>query len=224
MARKSYANITEEKYIEAINWLENKGTKKGACQILGVTSNPVMERLINEYIEGKARDKRLRAEKRKIAVSDSEVVEWVTSYLNGASFLELSDTYYRSVDVIRERIEKAGALLRQQEKIDVLNPPLLPDQCVADSFEVGQYVWSAKYGCLAQVMHLFGEDVYRIQVIGNGRQESAYQNTWELGSLKHLEKIGVKLTAFQDYMSGDEVKVTLNKTMHEANKRNKERG
>lgn len=222
MARKkTYNDITEDKYLEAINWLENGGTKKGACQILGVSSNPTMERLINEYIEGKERDKRLRAEKRKTAISDNEVVEWVTSYLNGASLVDLSNTYYRSADVIKDRLDKAGALLRNQEKIDPLAPPMLPEACVADTFEVGQYVWSAKYGCLAQVMRCVKEDVYRIQVIGNGRQESAYQPSWELGCLKHLEKIGVKLTAFADYMEGDEVKITLNQTMREANKRTK---
>jgi len=222
MARKTYGNIAEDKYLEAIDWIAEGGTKKGACDILGVKSNPVMERLINEYIEGKARDKRLRAEKRKIAITDSEVVDWITSYLNGCTLGDLSNTYYRSIDVIKERIERHGALLRQQEKIDLLNPPLLPDLCVAESFKVGQYVWSAKYACIAQVMRVVSPDAYRIQVLGNGRQESSYQPSWELGDLTHLEKLGVKLEAFEDYMRLEEVQATVAQTMRDANKRAKE--
>ena len=39
----------DEKYKEAIQWLEDGKTKKGACEILGVASNSTMERLIEEW-------------------------------------------------------------------------------------------------------------------------------------------------------------------------------
>jgi len=218
--RKTYNDITEEQYLKAIEWLEEGKTKKGACQILKVSSNPVMERLISEYLDRKEVDKTQRAKKRKTAVTKDEVVMWISSYLNGYGIQELSDTYYRSTEVIKGHLEKNGAMLRFNGKIDPLAPPLMPDQCMADSFEVGQYVWAAKYGCIAQVVGQY-KNAYRVYILGNGLQEQSYQSPAELGNLKHLEDLGVKLSAFEDYMGKDEVNHLLNKTMAEANKRHK---
>lgn len=217
MARAKAHNISEEKYLEAINWLENSGTKKGACEILGVGSNPTMERLIEEYYETKKRDKEHRARKRKLPVSKDELVLFIMDYINGFSLQDLSERHYRSADTIKTHLIKNGAFLRQQAKIDPLDPPMLPDACVATSFEKGQYVWAAKYGCIAQVKGTF-KNAYRIQVLGNGMQESSYQAAAELGNLKHLEDLGVKLEAFEDYMSGDEVNAALAATIRAANK------
>lgn len=218
-ARKTYNEITDEQYAKAISWLEEGGTKKGACDLLKVSNNKTMERLIQEHVDGKANSKRIRAEKRSKAVEDGELVEIIMDYLNGYSLVELSDRHFRSVDIIKHHLYKNGAMLRFNGKIDPANPPVLPDQCFADEFEEGQYVWSSKYGCIAQVKCKY-KNAYRIQVMGNGRQEQAYQPHYELGNLAHLEAIGVKLEALEDYMGLEEVKATVAKTMREANKRN----
>jgi len=217
-AKKDYSYITDEMYQAASDWLQAGGTKKGACDILKLTNNKTMERLIQEHYEGKANAKRLRAEKRSQAVTPSELVEIIMDYLNGYSLVELSDRYFRSADLIKHHLVKNGAFLRVQGKIDHMNPPRLPDECIAETFEPGQYVWSAKYGCIAQIKAPF-KNAYRIQVMGNGRQEQAYQAPWELGSLAHLEALGVKLSALEDYMPALEVNHLLSKTMREANKR-----
>ncbi len=219
--RKSYNDITEEQYIKAISWLEEGGTKKGACDILKVSSNKIMERLLQEHVEGKATAKKLRASKRSQPVLNSELVDIIMDYLNGYSLVELSERYYRSTDIIKHHLYKNGAMLRAIGKIDPSNPPAMPDQCFSETFETGQYVWSSKYGCIAQVKGEF-KNAYRIQVMGNGRQEQAYQPSYELGCLKHLEAIGVKLSALEDYMKGDETLHLLAKTMREANKRAKD--
>jgi hypothetical protein len=218
--RKTYSDISDEQYLKAIAWLEDGGTKKGACDILKVSNNKTMERLIEEHVAGKANAKRIRAEKRSQAVTNNELVEMVMDYLNGYSLAELSDRYFRSTDMIKHHLYKNGAMLRSSGKIDPTNPPPMPDQCFTESFEDGEYVWSAKYGCIAQIKCKY-KNAYRIQVMGRGRQEQAYQPPYELGSLKHLEAFGVKLSALEDYMSGEEVMVTLAKTMREANKRAK---
>lgn len=217
-AKKDYSHITDEMFIKANEWLQAGGTKKGACDILKVSNNKTMERLIEDHYEGKANAKRLRAKKRATAVADHELVLIIMDYLNGYSLTELSDRHFRSVDLIKHHLEKNGAMLRFHGKIDPTNPPVLPDQCFAETFEDGEYVWSSKYGCIAQVKCKY-KNAYRIQIMGNGRQEQAYQPNYELGSLKHLEAIGVKLEALEDYMVGDDVKVTLATTMREANKR-----
>jgi hypothetical protein len=218
MAKKNdYSGITDEQYQKASDWLSDGGTKKGACDILRVSNNKTMERLIQEHYDGKANAKRIRAEKRSKAVTDSELVEMVMDYLNGYSLTELSDRYFRSVDIIKHHLYKNGAMLRFHGKINPENPPVMPDQCFAESFEEGQYVWSAKYGCIAQVKAKY-KNAYRIQVMGNGRQEQAYQDPAQLGNLEHLEAFGVKLEALEDYMQLVEVQATVAQTMRNANK------
>lgn len=220
MTRRKNHNISEEKYLKAINWLEEGGTKKGACEILGVSNNKTMERLIEEFHETKARDRELRARKRKQAVTDSEVVEFITEYLNGFSLSELSDRYFRSVDVIKYHLEKHGALLRHNGVIDPLNPPLLPEICMVDSLEVGEFVWSARYGCIAKVDKHLKDDVYRIIALGDGTREYAYQSVAELGSLRHLVALGVKPTALVGFdMTNDDITMAINKAVISANKR-----
>lgn len=221
MARKDYSNITQEQYESAMLWLEEGGTKKGACDILGVSNNKTMERLIQNKADSLATSKRIRAEKRGTPVLKDELVLIIMDYLNGYSLSDLSNIYFRSTDLIKHQLNKNGAMLRSVGSIDPLNPPILPDECYADEFKTDQYVWSAKYGCIAQVKAKY-KNAYRIQVMGNGRQEQAYQPAYELGSLMHLEKLGVKLSALEDYMRLDEVQATVANTMREANKRFKD--
>lgn len=221
MARVKHVDVPKETYMQAIALLEQGGTKKAACEVLGIAYNTTrLSNLIEEFLSRQERDKKFRSQKRKEAVSKDEVANWVTSYLNGATLSELSNTYYRSQTVIKHHLEKHGALLRQA-KVDRLNPPVLPEQCISDSFEVGQYVWSTAYNCIALVKAKVGDYVYRIHVLGNGLQEFSNQPAWELGNLSHLEALGVNLKSFEDYMQADEVKLAIYETMQKANKREK---
>lgn len=218
MARKTY-DIPEEKYIEAINHLESGGTKKRGCEILGVSNNKTMERLIEEYLESKAMDKKMRAKMRKTAITKTEVITWITDYLQGATFAELSDRYYRSAEVIKSRIDRAGALLRHNGKINPIYPPMLPEACVAESFEDGEIVWSAKYGCAVQVRSKY-KNAYAIRVATPSVQENCYQAAYELGSLRHLAELGVDLTSLIRYYEKSAM-AKVNKAVHEMNKRDK---
>lgn len=219
MARRKSYEITDEQYANAIEWLENGGTKRGACDILGVSNNKTMESLIDEHLERKVRDRELRAKKRKTAVDKAELVGIITDYLAGASLSELSSIYYRSTNVLQHHLEKNGALLRVNETIDVLNPPALPEQCVVSEHSVGDFVWSSKYGCIAQVKALF-QDAYRIRVWGEGVCEYSYQPAEELGSLQHLLALGVNLQRIiPTVMDNDEITLSINEALRAANKR-----
>lgn len=217
MARAKRVDATKEDFLAVKSHLENGGTKKDACQMLGIAYNTArLDKLIEQFDKEQDVDKRLRAKKRKEAVTDQEVVHWITSYLNGAGFDELSKTYYRSASVIKHHLEKHGALLRAS-KVNRLNPPDLPEQCISDSFKPGQYVWSSAYNTIALVKAQF-KNAYRIQVLGNGVQEMAYQAPYELGDLSHLENLGVDLSSFEDYTKSEDVKIQLYETMTKANK------
>ena len=219
MAVSRNYDISDEKYVEAINNLEEGGTKKKSCEILGVSNNKTMERLINEFQERKELDRKMRSKKRKEPVTLSEVVNWITDYLQGSTFAELSTRYYRSASVIKSRVEGAGAMLRITGKIDTLNPPMLPEECVSETFEVGEIVWSAKYGCAAEVMGKY-KDAFRIRIANTSRQEQAYQAAYELGSLRHLKEMGVDLSILVRYYEKD-CMATINKTIREMNRKEK---
>jgi hypothetical protein len=221
--RNNYGDITEEQYLKAIAWLEAGGTKKGACDILKVSNNKTMERLLDEYQEDKVRDKELRARKRSQPVTTSELVEIIKDYLNGYSLEALSASYYRSVDMIKHQLYNHGAMLRVNAKVNPLNPPPMPDQCFEyDTFTEGQYVWSAKHGCIAQIKSKY-KNAWRVEVMSEGRQEQAYVAEQELGSLSHLELLGVDLSSMTDYMGSVDVHSAIARTMREANKNARKR-
>lgn len=222
MARTKTYDISDEQYAEAIANLENGGTKKKSCEILGVGNNKTMERLIEEHIARKENDKIMRRKMRRKPIMQSDVVNWITDYLQGDTFGELSERYYRSASVIKDRIESAGALLRVTEKINPLDPPLLPDQCIADSFEVGEIVWSAKYGCAVEVTGEY-KGAYRIRVATPATQEYSYQASYELGSLKHLRDMGVNIDVLVKYYTKDCMQ-QINRTIIEMNKKAKKSG
>lgn len=224
--RKTYEGITEDQYLKAIIWLEEGGTKKGACDILRVGNNKTMSRLIEEYLDRIERDKIQRAKKRKMPVTDAERASIIEDYLMGSGMSLLSDIYYRSPSRIHDIISLAGALLRTKDIVDPLNPPAMPDECMSDTFDKGQFVWSAKYGCLAEIQRMY-KGAYAILVFEDGVQMKSYQPPEELGCLKHLEAIGVNLSKLalneNRYLKGDPktkpVMRIVSKAVHESNKR-----
>lgn len=214
--------ISEDQYKEALRILEDKGTKKAACEALGIAYNTKrLDKLLEEYQRSAEAHRRIRAEKRKQAMTNAELSEIIEDYLKGASFEELATWHHRSVASIQYYLKKAGALLRTKGKNDPLNPDLMPDECIRlEPFEVGQLVWSAKYNSIAEIRGIY-KDAYRISVANSRVQEQAYQPDYLLGDLTHLEKIGVNLKSIDSYMRADEVRQTLYKTMSTANARKK---
>lgn len=219
MARTKSIEASADDFKAVIAYLDTEGsTKKKACEMLGIAYNTKrLDTLIEGFLQKQEAHREFRAKKRKEPVTPVEVAMWITSYLNGSSFTDLSREYFRSVAVIKHHLEKHGALLRQA-KADRLNPALLPEQCVADEFKEGQYVWSAAYNCVAMVVKKY-KNAYRIQVLSNGIQEFSYQPAYELGDMSHFEALGVNLSKFEDYIKGEEVRRLLYETMTKANAR-----
>lgn len=130
MAKRQRADITDDQFKEAIAWLDNGGTKKGACDILGVSNNKTMESRIEEWKNEQEIAKRMRREKRRTAITDQELANMIEDYFDGETFDDMSRRFYRSVAVIKHRLYLAGALIRTRETVSPLNPPLLPEEAV----------------------------------------------------------------------------------------------
>lgn len=215
------SDITQEQYEEAIKLLDEGGTKKAACEILGIRYNTTrLTKLLDTYSEDLARDKRLRAKKRKEPVSKQELVNLIEDYLSGMSLDELSRISYRSTALIKHHLEKSGAMLRHTS-YDELNPPMLPEKCISEYFEDGEYVWSAKYNSVARVVCKF-KNAYRIKVVNEHMNQYSYQAAEELGSLRHLMELGVNVKGLvKGAMNSDEITITINEAVRAANKRKK---
>lgn len=197
--------------------MEEGGTKKAACEALGIRYNTKrLETLIDAYSQRKQAAKKLRARKRKEALAGAELAQMISMYLQGYSLKEVADSYYRSTGNIKYYLEKHSANLRANVT-DQLNPQLLPDACMCDSHEINDYVWSAKYNCVAQVIGEY-KGAYRIQVLSDGIQQQAYQECADLGSIKHLEALGIDFSKFESYMSGEDMKIILSETLRKARK------
>jgi hypothetical protein len=216
----SKVEISNETFDRVIAYLQKpSSTKKAACEMLGIRYNTKrLDTLIKEYQDGIERDKRIRAKKRKEPVTQTELVSIITDYLSGDSVQELSENYFRSTAVINYHLEKHGAKLRSNSKIDELCPPMLPDECVAESFEIGEFVWSAKYGSVARICAEF-KNAYRIKVVNESMNQYAYQAYYELGSLKHLQDLGINVKGLiKGALSDDEIIMKLNEGVKNANK------
>lgn len=199
MARGIKAHtISDEKFKEAIAWLEEGKTKKGACEILGVGSNATMERLIQEWKDSQVLDAEMRKKKRGKPLEQYEIVTMIESYLQGDSLEEISNRLYRSIAMIKAELERRGAILKYTEKLDPakpleLNPPELPEEVMADSFEVGDQVWVGAYQCMGEVTKKLSDEVYRVYLLAEDRQKYVHQYVWDLGNMKPFADLGVNI-------------------------------
>lgn len=181
-----------------------------------------LARIIEEYHERKAYVKKRKSQLRGRPATDQEIGEMASMYLRGESLADISKATYRSLAFVKATIEKIGIPSRILEEEDWI-PEYLPENCVSDSFEVGEVVWSAKYHRPAiidaelsvnyQAEKMGYSDVnyekkysskaYKIYIITESDDTddfskripgfNAYSLAYDLGSLKHLEKYGIDL-------------------------------
>lgn len=181
-----------------------------------------LARIIEEYHERKAYVKKRKSQLRGRPATDQEIGEMASMYLRGESLADISKATYRSLAFVKATIEKIGIPSRILEEEDWV-PEYLPENCVSDSFEVGEVVWSAKYHRPAiidaelsvnyQAEKMGYSDVnyekkysskaYKIYIITESDDTddfskripgfNAYSLSYDLGSLKHLEKYGIDL-------------------------------
>ena len=274
MSRRQRVEISDEQFKKAITWLEDGGTKKGACEILGVSNNKTMESRIEEWHQDQEIAKRLRKEKRKQPMTDTELVNLIEHYFDGSSFEDLSKTYYRSTTYIKHKLQLAGALIREKSAVSPLDPPLLPEECVlleedfqirqSVSFEAsslsdyenkkkqilsdnnwnssqvvdvhtkvgkwdthcrldlkGEMVWLPGYQCLAEVIKKVPSkqgSAYKLYLMDESKHQYVNAMYWDIGSLRHLELLGAKISNRGTYLNATSCQELLNEALRAAKK------
>lgn len=169
-------------------------TKKDACQILGMSYNTTrLTQIIEDYRANKLRVAEKRAQLRGKPPTESDIQYVIATYLNGESIDRISTSLYRSAQFVKRILEDNAVPLRNNS-YDYFKPQLIPEDAVRDRFAVGETVYSARYASKARID---GEQntekhgwVYRIWVTEG---HYAYQPAYELASLEHLVKLGVRI-------------------------------
>ena len=184
---------------KVINLLESDKpiTKKEACSILRISYNTTrLGNIITGFQEREATTKRLRAKNYGKPATEQETITSIERYLDGEPLYKIAESLFRSSAFIK------GIMVRNNVPVRTTNhsyfrPQLLPDEVLSEDYELGELVWSTEYNHTARIsVRQDRDDVnypcYGIWVLGEYYRH-AYVSWDELGSLRHLQQLGVKI-------------------------------
>lgn len=183
-----------ERVIKLLEPKEGKpGTKKDACQILGIAYNTTrLGGIIEKYKTDKEREATIRAEKRGKPATPAEITFAIQSYLEGETLDSISKSLFRT-SVFVSNILDQYAVPRRQSAHSYFRPELVPDEAIRDKFIVGEKVYSMRYDSIASIEKELTPGIYRIYLLSDKWKEFAHQEAYEMASLEHLKDIGVNV-------------------------------
>jgi hypothetical protein len=193
--------LTEANILRVIDLLEPKegkpGTKKDACQILGIAYNTTrLTTIIDQYKAKKAKDAERRAALRGKPATQDEINFVIQEYMEGATVDSISKSLYRSSGFVKQLLEKFDVPIRASST-DYFRPELIPEGAMRDRFALGEIVYSARYDSCARIDKESHDPrygwIYRIWLLSDKWLQSANQEACELASLAHLRTLGVKI-------------------------------
>jgi hypothetical protein len=141
--KKEFENLSDTNIQKVIGLLSGDSpvTKKEACGILNIAYNTTrLQRIIDDFQETQAYREKRKSQNRGKSATKQEVADAVTEFLSGSPISTIASGLYRSSGFVKSIIEKVGVPQKDEGRYDYL-----PEACVADSFEKGEIVWSAKY-------------------------------------------------------------------------------
>jgi len=172
-------------------------TKKEACSLLRISYNTTrLGNIITGYKERQEIIKRLRAKNYGKPATEQETIRAIEEYLDGEPIYKIAESMYRSSAFIKGIMERNNVPVRTTNH-SYFHPKLLPDEVLSEDFEPGELVWSAQYNHTAEITGRHDREdahypCYGIQVLGD-YYKHAYVPWYELGSLRHLQQLGVKI-------------------------------
>ena len=176
---------------------EKVWTKKDCCQYLGMAYNTTrLTNIIEDWKKQQARNAERRAEKRGKPITQDEAVYIISEYLSGEPIDSISKSTFRNSTLIKNVLDTYSVPTRVTGHT-YLKPQLIPDGATRDRFKIGEVVYSTRYDSIARIddeqlspKHGY---VYRIYLLSEDLQHSAYQEAIELASLEHLRELGVRI-------------------------------
>lgn len=191
---KQGENLTDANLEKVIGLLEADKpiTKKAACEILNITYNTTR---LNNIIQQHKDDKEFRATMRKqmrgTPVDIDAASQIVSSYLSGESLLNISNSTFRSTNVIKNILEKYNVPIRNTA-VDYFHPVFIDnDEAIKEDYKKGDLVYSARYDSPATIDSILPSEkhgmVYGIWLHGLNRMH-AFQPYYELADLRRVQK------------------------------------
>ena len=151
MRTKKHENLTQAnitKVIELLNPTDGSKpiTKKEACGILNIAYNTTrLGNIIAEHLEMVEFRARRKAQNKGKAATKKEITDAVAGYLEGMTVADIAKSLYRSPAFVKGIIERIGVPQKlAHTDYEGRRNALLPDQCMADEFEIGERVWAIR--------------------------------------------------------------------------------
>jgi hypothetical protein len=201
MARKANPaekldDATMAKVVAALE-AEKPITKKAACEMLNISYNVTrLGTLIEKYKERLAYIKRRKAENRGKPADAGELSFIISGYLEGATVDSLSQSTFRSPVFIKNLLEDNDVPIRGVGNT-YFTPELIPEGAMRQTFKDQEVVYSARYDSIARIEKEYDSPkygkYYRVWLLSEKWLQYAYQEAYELASLEHLRKLGVKI-------------------------------
>ena len=156
MRIKKHENLTKANIAKVIDLLEAEKpiTKKEACGILNITYNTTrLGNIITEYKRDLEIAVKIKAKLKGTPASESDIKFVVQGYLSGDNVSNIATRIYRSPAFVKSIIERIGVPMKLPESDYAgKRSAMLPEQCVADSFEVGEIVWAIRKNYPAKIV------------------------------------------------------------------------
>ena len=214
MRVKKHENLTETNISNVIELLlaEKPITKKEACSILNIAYNTTrLNNIIAEFKETMDFRARRKAQNKGKGATKQEITSTVQMYLEGSNISDIARALYRSPAFIKGIIERLGVPQKlSMTDFEGRRNAMLPDQCVADEFDLEERVWAIRqnYPAIVQrelkpeVAEERGYKVYLVSTIECTQDDLkdtyfphlSYAGkqyclaSYEMGSLKHLQQ------------------------------------
>ena len=152
LKKKSHEKLTQQNIQHVINLLNPTDsstkaiTKREACNILNISYNTTrLNKIIEDYHEQKEYRSRRVSQNRGRAARPDEIQDIIKEYLSGENVSNIAKGLYRSPAFVKSILERIGVPQRPTRTEDRMQEYFLPEECVAEDFEVGEIVWSANH-------------------------------------------------------------------------------
>jgi len=220
--KREHEKLDEANLDRVIEMLEGDEpiTKKVACEMLNISYNTTrLGSILAEHKDIMEYRATRKAQNRGRKATDLEKRDAIERYLNGQTVSEIAKSMYRSTTFIRNLIDNIGVpqkITKSEMTVYRHKTPMLPEQCVAESFDIGERVWSAHDNAMAIIkkeaiskatnyVDKYSAKCYQIFVITMTDFETKYFGyqkiggywshslTYDLGSLRHLKEYGIDI-------------------------------
>ena len=158
LKKKSHEKLTAQNIQHVISLLNPTSsqtkpiTKREACSILNISYNTTrLDKIIQDHHEQKEYRSRRVSQNRGRPARPDEIQDIVKEYLSGENVSNIAKGLYRSPAFVKSILEKIGVPQRPTKVEGRKQEYYLPEQCVADSFDEGEIVWSATHHAPAVV-------------------------------------------------------------------------